>query len=177
MNLPPIIPSVWTASQRDVAVLSAWPVVHVAGGRLRTLAEFVQPLRASGKRLWVHPDRIQGLARDEEAIHYLSEVVAPEVFVTSSLNTAQIIRSAGLCLCLRMFLYDTQSLESGLRAVERLRPQIVCVMPALVYEAVQRDFAASGATLTTAGLVRTAEHRDRLRALGVPVELGSPALW
>lgn len=176
-KLPPIIPSVWTVAQRDAATCCPWPVVHVAGGRLGDLEQFVAPLIKSGKRLWVHPDRIYGLGRDEEAIRYLVDRVHPEVFVTSSVAVAQSVRKAGQALCLRLFLYDTQSLESGLHTASRLQPEILCLMPAAIYPEVYQEFHPLGIPLMTAGLIRRPQVRDRLMAQGVPVELGASELW
>lgn len=176
-KLPPIIPSVWTIAQRDAATCCPWPIVHVAGGRLGDLQAFTAPLTKAGKRIWVHPDRIYGLGRDEEAIRYLTDQMRPEMFVTSSVAVAQSIKKAGQPLCLRLFLYDTQSLESGIHTATRFQPEVLCIMPAAIYPEVFREFAPLGVPLMTAGLIRRPEVRDHLMAKGVPLELGAPHLW
>lgn len=177
IKLPAIIPSVWRPSQRDLALATGWPIVHVAGGRLRTLAEFIFPIQRAEKRIWIHPDQIEGLARDGEGLFYLQEMFLPELFVTSSVHLAQTIKHQGWRLCLRVFLHDTQSLKSSLSVIERVRPDVICVMPALVFITVHREFSALHLPIVAAGLIRTPAERDHILEWGVSAEIGLPQLW
>lgn len=176
-NLPPVIPSVWTIPQRDHAVLSPWPLVHVAGGGLKTIKEFVQPLYDAQKTIWIHPDMIAGLAKDREGLEVLNAMISPAAITTSNLTLAQHVRQLRLKLVLRVFIHDTQSLESSLAAVDRLQPDVLCCLPGVVYPILRHELNQRGIPVVAAGLVRTLITRDHLIEMGASVEIGQPALW
>ncbi|MHB1953437.1 MAG: glycerol-3-phosphate responsive antiterminator [Sulfobacillus sp.] len=176
-DLPPIIPSVWTIAQRDHAVLSPWPLVHVAGGGLKTIKEFVQPLVNAQKTIWIHPDMIAGLAKDREGLDVLNALTAPAAIATSNLTLAHQVRQLRLKLVLRVFIHDTQSLESSLAAVDRLKPDVLCCLPAVVYPLIRHELNQRGIPVVAAGLVRSLLTRDHLIEMGATVEIGQPALW
>ncbi len=176
-NFPSVIPSVWTPGQRDMAVLSPWPIVHVAGGRLRMIEEFAKPLIAAQKTLWVHPDMIAGLAKDPEGLDVINELLMPDAIVTSNLALVHMVKKLQKKLVFRVFVHDTQSLESSLTVIDRLKPNIVCCLPAIVFPFIRSELVARNIQIVAAGLVRTADTRDRLIELGASVELGNVHLW
>ncbi len=176
-GLPPIIPSVWSITQRDHAVLSPWPLVHVAGGGLKTIKEFVQPLKDAGKTLWIHPDMITGLGKDREGIEVIQALIRPDAVATSNLTLAHHVRQLRLKLVLRVFIHDTQSLESSLAAIDRFNPEVLCCLPAVVYPLIRQELNQRGIPVVAAGLVRSPLTRDHLIEMGTSVEIGQPALW
>lgn len=176
-KLPSIIPSIWTIGQRDAASLSAHSLVHVAGAKLGSITEFVQPLQMAGKRLWVHVDMIAGLKMDREGMSVVATLVEPAAIVTSNVTMARMARDMNKSVVLRVFIHDTQSLDSSLAAIERVRPNIVCCLPSMVFPFVSRELVALRIPLVAAGLVRSAAHRDSLIKLGVSVEIGNIHLW
>ena len=176
-KLPPIIPSVWTIGQRDAASVSAHPLIHVAGARLGSVAQFVEPLKRAQKRFWVHADMIAGLKMDREGLSVLNNLIAPASIVTSNLALARVARSMNKSVVLRVFIHDSQSLESSVSAIDRIRPDIVCCMPAVAFPFVNHEIEAFGIPIVVAGLVRTASLRDNLLKLGISVEIGNANLW
>lgn len=176
-RLPSVIPSVWTDAQRDLAAASPWPLVHAAGGTLRSMEAFIEPLRARGKTLWVHPDMIAGLAKDREGLSWVKDRLRPHAIVTSNLVMAQLARQLGVRVVLRIFVHDTQSLESGLAAIDRLQPDVICCLPAVVYPVIKAELDRKKIPVVAAGLIRTPEQRDQLLSLGVSVEIGKSSLW
>ncbi|PSR34426.1 MAG: hypothetical protein C7B46_05790 [Sulfobacillus benefaciens] len=176
-DLPPVIPSVWTVTQRDHATLSPWPLVHVAGGGLKTIKEFVKPLLDAKKTVWIHPDMIAGLAKDREGLEVIHSLIHPSAITTSNLALARQVTQLRLTLVLRVFIHDTQSLESSLAAIDRLRPDVVCCLPAVVYPLIRQELNQRGIPVVAAGLVRSLLTRDHLIEMGASVEIGQAKLW
>lgn len=176
-KLPPIIPSIWTIAQREAAMVSPHSLVHVAGGKLGTIETFIQPLKRAGKNLWVHVDMIAGLKMDVEGLSVIEKLVNPQAIVTSNLSLAGMARKMNKPVVLRVFLHDTQSLQSSLSAIYRIRPNVVCCMPAIVFPYVRQELSTLGIPILVAGLVRSEVLRDELLNQGVSVEIGDFRLW
>lgn len=163
----------------ESALKSPCGAIFLLSTTLAQLPGVVQRVRGARKRAFVHMDLVQGLSSDEAGLEYLAAIAAPDGIISTR---AQLIRSArrlGIQSVYRIFILDSQALESGLQHVERSRPDIVELLPGII-PSVIRCFRQSFARtpIIAGGLIRQpSEVADALAAGADAISTGSVHLW
>jgi glycerol uptake operon antiterminator len=81
----------------------------------------------------VHIDMINGLSSDEHGTEYVIQRLKGDGIITVKARVIESAKKNHKTAILRIFLIDGKSLERGLDLVERVKPDVVEVMPAIAY--------------------------------------------
>lgn len=130
------------------------------------------------KPLFIHLDLLKGLKNDREGIAFLKEFVNPTGIVTTKGTLIEAAKKAGLLTIQRIFLIDTNSLNTAIQTIKDNRPDAVEVMPGIAPSIVKTIKEELDIPIILAGLISTKEDIQRAFDAGAEaVSLSKQHLW
>lgn len=90
------------------------------------------------KKIIVHIDLIQGLASDEYAVQYVTQILHVDGVASIKQRVLQAAKKAKVVTIQRMFLIDSNSLRRSLVLYHEIQPDYVEILPALASQIIQR---------------------------------------
>ncbi len=161
------------------AIRSGVRALVVLGDDIFALGRTVREAHAGGLLVLAHVDLVKGIGRDEAGIRFLAKGVGVDGVVTTRTALVAAAKKEGLIAVLRLFVLDSESLETGLAAVDKARPDAIELLPGLVVPLIADQLeAASLPPLIAGGLIRTPEQVRAILAAGaVAVSTSTEALW
>lgn len=174
----PVIAALRTREDIDAACSSKARDIFLMCGELSSLEGDVSRLREAGKRVFVHPDLVKGLASDKEGIDFLAKIVKPEGIVSTKNHIIKAARDRSLLAVQHLFIIDTQAFNTGLRNVKEAQPDAIEIMPGLMPRVI-RDFAAlTDLPIAAAGLIQSSSEIAEIIAAGAKAVItGTKELW
>lgn len=175
----PVIASVRDEHRLEAALRSRCRTIFLLSTTIGRLTEVGDAVAQAGKLLFIHLDFIGGLGRDDEALEYLARTARPLGLITTRTGLVQTARRLGLTPLQRLFLLDSQSLNTGIEAARSSRAEVVEVLPGIIPRAVGAIRAELPHTLIIAGgLVRSPREVGRaLQAGASGISTSAQALW
>jgi glycerol uptake operon antiterminator len=145
----------------QVALDSDALLLFILKGDAFLLAPFVAQARERGKRLVVHVDLVSGVGKDRIGIQYLHDI-GVDAIITSRSQLVSAGKAEGLITIQRLLLLDDSALETGVRTIARAAPDIVEVLPGIIFpemaptlrQLLPGPFIAGGFIRTTADVAR-----------------------
>lgn len=160
-----------------LALNSAARVIFMLKSELLTVGDAVKRAHTYDKKILLHVDLMDGIGRDEAAIRYIAEKIRPDGIITTRPNIVKCAKAAGLFTVFRVFLIDSQGLESAIVNVEKLSPDAVELMPGLLTDLVSK-FIAPDRAVIVGGLISDLDEVKRgLDAGATAASTSNPQLW
>lgn len=179
LRIHPVIASVRDEQKLEAALASRCQAIFLLSTSLSRLEQVGAAVAAADKLLFIHLDFIGGLGRDEEALEYLTRTARPTGLITTRTGLVQGARRLGLVPLQRLFLLDSQSLNTGIEAARSSRAEVVEVLPGIIPRAVGAIRAQlPNAVIIAGGLVRSPREVGRaLQAGASGISTSNPLLW
>lgn len=154
-------------------------VVFILGDDVFALEEAIRQARAAGLLILAHVDLIKGIGKDEAGVRVLARAIGVDGILTTRSALIGAARKEGLISIQRLFALDSESLETGLPAVEKAHPDAVEILPGLVFPLIGgRLRNRSLPPLIAGGLIRSPEQVSTILDAGaIAVSTSAPALW
>jgi glycerol uptake operon antiterminator len=142
------------------------------------LAPIVAQAHKRGKGFVVHVDLVSGIGKDRAGIQYLHQI-GVDAIITSRSQLVAAGHAEGLVTIQRLLLVDDSALETGVRTIARAAPDIVEVLPGIIFpEIASRLQQALPGPFIAGGFIRDATEVARIRAAGAILSSSSTyALW
>ena len=167
-------------SQEDMelALKSDTSLLFLLKGDAFQLAPFVEQAHALGKGIVVHVDLVSGVGKDRAGIHYLHQI-GVDAIITSRSQLISAGKAEGLVTIQRLLLVDDSALETGVRTIARAAPDVVEVLPGVIFPSVaSRLQQMLPGPFIAGGFIRTAEDVARIQMAGGILSSSSTyALW
>jgi glycerol uptake operon antiterminator len=174
----PVIAAIRDQEGLNRAVKSPAAVVFLLDGALSNLRERVERVAASGKLIFVHLEMIAGLSKDLAALEYVAGTVRPDGIISTKPGLIQPARNLGLLTIQRLFILDSQSLQTGIKMIQGNHPDLVEVMPGVIPKAVTALKAHCSTPVIAGGMVERKEEIIELLKAGVTgVSTSRIELW
>ena len=162
---------------REAAALSGRRAVFLLGGDIQTLPDYIMLLRGAGKTVFVHLDLVEGIGRDASGVRYLAANGVSGLISTRT-PLVKAARQEGMIAVQRMFLIDSDSLESGVHMLGASHADCCEVMPGLVPKAITSLKGRIPQPIIAGGMITEGEEVEvALRAGAVAVSTSNRALW
>ncbi len=114
----------------------------------------------------VNVDLVSGIGKDRAGIQYLHQIGVDAV-ITSRSQLVSAGRAEGLITIQRLLLLDDSALESGVRTIARAAPDIVEVLPGIIFPEVAPTLQQLlPGPFIAGGFIRTAADVARIQAAG-----------
>ncbi len=177
--LPPVIPALRAADEwQDVHLKTGPQVVFLLGGSINTVAEPVALLQRRGWQVFLHVDMLKGLTTDADGLKFLADYVGPQGIISTHAHTIQVAKKNNLVAIQRLFVVDSQSIETGINQVRTARPDAVELMPGLIPRAIRQMVQQLPCPIIAGGLVTESEQISAaLHAGACSVSTSRRVLW
>jgi glycerol uptake operon antiterminator len=143
------------------------------------LGPLVWAVQARHKMAFVHIDLIAGLGKDRAGVAFLAREIGVNGIITSHGGLVAAAKAERVIAVQRLLLHDELALPSALAALDHARPDIVEVLPGVIFPLVVDQIRARlpipiivGGFVTEAGQRDAALHRG---ALAISTSTGD--LW
>ena len=115
------------------AVESKVSSIILINGRLNSLMEEEFLLLSKKRNIFLHIDLIKGLSNERESVDFIKNHINAAGIVSTKSTILRAAKKKGLITIQRIFLIDSSSLRNSIDSIKENDPDIVEVMPALVY--------------------------------------------
>ena len=175
----PIIAAVRDDAGLKTALAAPVGVIFLLSSDISRIEAVGATVAAAGKLLFIHLDFVDGLGKDETGLSFLVHHAKPTGVISTRTGLVQAARRAGVIPLQRLFLLDSQSLNTGLEAARNSKAEVVEVLPGIVPRAIGAVRSQLPNSLIIAGgLVRTEKEAAKaLTAGAVGVSTSCTALW
>jgi glycerol uptake operon antiterminator len=129
----PVAAAIRRAEDLPRALASQVPAVFFLRAPAFHLGPLVWAVQARGKMAFVHVDLIAGLGKDHSGVSFLTREIGVNGIITSHGSLIAAAKGDRVITVQRLLLHDDFGLPPALAAVERARPDIVEVLPAVIY--------------------------------------------
>jgi glycerol uptake operon antiterminator len=152
----PVIPAPRTEEDYLFAVRhTSAPSIILLCGDINSLPELLAEAKKFQKRILIHIDLLEGVGKDKAGIKLLAKMGA-DGLITTKPHLCKMAHDTGLLVIQRLFIMDSEALRTGLRLLEKVKPDAVEVLPACLPELVVRQMIQSaGIPVLAGGLVTT----------------------
>ena len=175
----PVAATIRRAEDLPRALASQVPAIFFLRAPAFHLGPLVWAVQARGKMAFVHIDLISGLGKDRAGVAFLAREIGVNGILTSHGSLIAAAKADRVIAVQRLLLHDDLGLPSALTALERAQPDIVEVLPGVVFPEIAEQLRSRvKAPMIVGGLITEADQRAAiLRAGGRAVTTSSVALW
>src|SRR5437870_13132870 len=128
----PVAAAMKSDEDMQVALESDALLLFLLKGDAFQMAPFVTQAHQRGKGVVVHVDLVSGVGKDRAGIQYLRQM-GVDAIITSRSQLVSAGRAEGLVTIQRLLVADDSALETGIRTIARAAPDIVEVLPGIIF--------------------------------------------
>jgi glycerol uptake operon antiterminator len=174
----PVAAAIKTVADWEPALAADTLLLFVLKGDAFELEPLVERAHALGKSVVVHIDLIDGAGKDRAGMQYLRQIGIDAV-ITSRSQLVSSGKAEGLITIQRLLLTDDVALESGVRTIARSQPDLVEVLPGIVFPEVATTLRQLlPGPFIAGGFIRTPGDVERVLAAGCAlVSSSAQELW
>lgn len=177
-QLFPVAAALKSQEDMNVALMSQVALLFLLKGDAFELTSFIQRAHEQGKGVVVHVDLVSGVGKDRAGIQYLRQI-GVDAIITSRSQLVAAGRAEGLVTIQRLLLADDASLDTGVRTIARAAPDIIEVLPGIIFPEIAPTLQQllSGPFIA-GGFIRNEDDVARIRAAGAILSSSSTyILW
>src|SRR3989442_9393837 len=149
------------------ALASQVPAIFFVRAPAFHLGPLVWAVQARGKMAFVHIDLIAGLGKDRAGVAFLAREIGVNGIVSSHGSLIAAAKADRVIAVQRLLLHDDLGLSSALTALERAQPDIVEVLPGVIFPEIADQLRGRvAAPMIVGGLITEAGHRAAILGAG-----------
>ena len=174
----PVAAAMKSEEDMQVALASDALLLFLLKGDAFQLAPYVAQVHKRGKGIVVHVDLVSGVGKDRAGIQYLRQM-GVDAIITSRSQLVSAGRAEGLTTIQRLLLLEDSALDTGVRTIARAAPDIVEILPGIIFpEVAQTLQRLLPGPFIAGGFIRTAADVARVQAAGSILSSSSTyTLW
>src|SRR6266571_4606633 len=162
----PVAAAMKSNEDMEVALQSDALLLFLLKGDAFQIAPFITEAHHRGKGVVVHMDLVSGIGKDRAGIQYLRQV-GVDAIITSRSQLVSAGRAEGLTTIQRLLLLDDSALDNGVRSIARSNPDIVEVLPGVIFPEVASILQqALPGPFIAGGFIRNVADVARVRTAG-----------
>lgn len=173
-----IIPSVRRA--KDFAEALSGPARHIllSGQGIDILGQWTIEAHEKNKIVLVNPDLIGGLEASQTGLRLLKKHFGVDGIMSPNLQQLRMAHKEGLFCIQRIFLLDSQSWDSGLKALNNASVDAVEILPGTMAPKFVSSLKRKGVAMLAGGFIKTRKQIQELYSLGFyGATTSEKALW
>ncbi|MCF8567537.1 glycerol-3-phosphate responsive antiterminator [Alicyclobacillus tolerans] len=173
-----IIPAARSIKDIETAVHMGFEYLVMLQIHLSQVKYVTQFAHEHKTKIFLHADLIQGLRADESGAQYLCQDVKPDGLISTHAHVVSTAMKRGIIGVQRVFLLDSQSLETTYRVVDSVHPDYLEVLPGLLTPVIREITQKTGLPVLAGGFLRSKEDVNRaIEAGAVAVTTSDHTLW
>lgn len=178
MKRNPIIAGIKDISKLEDALKSDCEMIFLLCGTIFDLKETVSKARKADKLIFIHVDLLDGFSKDATALKYISSEIRPDGIISTKNNLLKLAKSLGLLTVQRVFIIDSLSIDTAVKASQSINPDAVEIMPGIMPRIINKLSSSLDVPVIVGGLV--SEKEDVTVALengALGVSTSSKEIW
>ncbi|MDA8228730.1 MAG: glycerol-3-phosphate responsive antiterminator [Desulfitobacterium hafniense] len=163
----------------EVLKIPWFSVVVILGGDINTLEEVLSIRnKFPEKAFLIHIDLVEGIGKDEAGVRFLKKIGLQGIVSVKS-QLLQYAKSHQMLTVQRLFIVDSEALQTGLKVIKKVTPDAIEVLPATVPKFVIDEFQkVTDLSIIGGGLLKTEEDvRATLANGAAAVTTSRRILW
>jgi glycerol uptake operon antiterminator len=174
----PVAAAMKSNEDMQVALESDALLLFLLKGDAFQLAPFVLEAHQRGKGVVVHVDLVSGIGKDRAGIQYLHQI-GIDAIITSRSQLVSAGRAEGLTTIQRLLLVDDSALDTGVRTIARAAPDIVEILPGIIFPEIAPTLQRLlPGPFIAGGFIRSTAEVARVQAAGCILSSSSTyTLW
>ena len=162
----------------DKALESDCEIIFLLCGTIFNLKESVNKAKEKKKLIFIHVDLVEGFSRDSVALKYISEEIKPDGIISTKNNLLKVAKSLGMLTVPRIFIIDSLSIGTAIKASQTINPDAVEIMPGIMPRITKQLSSSLDIPVIAGGLISTEEEiRLALESGALGVSTSSKNLW
>ncbi len=177
-RLYPVAAATKSVEDIEVALASDVTLIFILKGDAFHLTSCIEQAHKQGKGVVVHVDLVSGIGKDRAGIQYLRQI-GVDALITSKTNLVAAGRAEGLTTIQRLLLMDDAGWDTGVRTIAKAGPDLVEVLPGVMFPEVARRLQQLlPGPFIAGGFIRNSADVMRVKASGGILSSSStPELW
>jgi glycerol uptake operon antiterminator len=174
----PVAAALKSTEVQDIALESDASLLFILKGDALQLASFVTQAHTRGKAVIIHMDLMDGIGKDRAGMRYLRQIGVDGI-ITSRSQLVASGHTEGLITIQRLLLSEGMALENGVRTIARSTPDLVEVLPGVIFPEVAAILHKRlPGPFIAGGFIRTPQDIVRVqRAGGIFSSSSTVELW
>jgi glycerol uptake operon antiterminator len=174
----PVAAAIKSTDDMAVALSSDAVLLFILKGDAFQLSSFISQAHRRGKGVVVHVDLVSGIGKDRPGIQYLRQI-GVDAIITSRSHLVAAGRAEGLTTIQRLLLVDDAALDTGAKTIARALPDIVEVLPGIIFPEIASKLGqVLPGPFIAGGFIRTAADVAYIQAAGAILSSSSTyTLW
>lgn len=178
MKKNPIIAGVKDISKVDDALKSDCEIVFLLCGSIFNLKETTKKIKDAGKLVFIHVDLVEGFSKDATALNYISKEIKPDGIISTKNSQLKVAKALGLLTVQRIFIIDSLSIETAIKASQVIEPDAIEIMPGIMPRITKQLSTSLEMPVIVGGLISEKEEVDNALSNGaLGVSTSCKELW
>ncbi len=174
----PIIAGVKDVADLEKALESDCQVIFLLCGNIFNLKDCVQKAKKNNKIIFIHVDLVEGFSRDSVALMYISKEIMPDGIISTKNNLLKVAKSLGMLTVQRIFIIDSLSIDTAIKASQMINPDAIEIMPGIMPRITEQISSSLEVPVIVGGLVSCEEEvKKALKSGALGVSTSSKKLW
>ncbi len=174
----PVIAGVKDVADLDRAINSDCEVIFLLCGNIFNLKECVNKVHEKNKLIFIHIDLIEGFSRDSVSLKYISQEIKPDGIISTKNNLLKGAKSLGMLTVQRIFIIDSLSIDTAIKASQMINPDAIEIMPGIMPRITEQISSSLDVPVIVGGLISFREEIDKALISGaLGVSTSSKELW
>lgn len=132
MKQNPIIIGIKDLDNLDDALQSDCEIIFLLCGTIFNLKDLIAKIKNSGKLVFIHVDLVEGFSKDATALKFINEEIRPDGIISTKNSQLKVAKSLGLLTVQRIFIIDSLSIDTAVKASQMIEPDAIEIMPGIM---------------------------------------------
>ncbi|MFT9850391.1 glycerol-3-phosphate responsive antiterminator [Aneurinibacillus sp. REN35] len=173
-----VLPAVRQMKDFDILLRSRFEYMVLLDSHIGQLKSIVETAKRHDKKLLVHVDLIQGLRNDEYATEFLCQEIKPAGVISTRKSAVMTAKKNKVLAIQRLFLLDTNALETSYRLVDQTQPDFIEVLPGVMPHIIAEVYEQVKIPVLAGGLIRTvSDAQMALNGGAIAVTTSRREIW
>lgn len=178
MKKNPIIAGVKSIDNLNEALSSDCEIIFLLCGTIFDLKDTVSKIKEKGKMVFIHVDLLDGFSKDATALRYISSEICPDGIISTKNSLLKAAKSLGMLTVQRVFIIDSLSIETAVKASQMINPDAIEIMPGIMPRIICKLSSISDVPVIVGGLVSEEEDvRTAVESGALGVSTSSKKIW
>lgn len=175
----PVITSLVNKEELPSILQTSSNIVFILKSDIFTIESIVEQIREAGKLSFVHFDLIDGIGKDKMGVAYMADKIGIDGIVTTKGSIITEGKKYGLMTVQRLFVFDSVSLDNGIKMTKSAQPDAIEVLPGMVCSRIMNRIRAELDIPVIAGglMVDLSDLETALASGVIGISTSSKELW
>jgi len=175
----PVITSLVNKEELPSILQTSSNIVFILKSDIFTIESIVEQIREAGKLSFIHFDLIDGIGKDKMGVAYMADKIGIDGIVTTKGSIITESKKYGLMTIQRLFVFDSVSLDNGIKMTKSAQPDAIEVLPGMVCSRIMSRIRAELDTPVIAGglMVDLSDLETALTSGVIGISTSSKELW